>query len=46
MQKQQVLHCNAEEVGAALLFRNIRRYTVMQKYQALQSNEGAGGATM
>jgi hypothetical protein len=44
MQKLQALHCNAEGAGSTLYFRIIRRYTVMQKYKALQYNAKATGA--
>jgi hypothetical protein len=29
--EDQALHCNAEAAGATMLCRSIRRYTVMQK---------------
>jgi hypothetical protein len=41
-----VLHNNAEVAGATLQYRNSRRYTVMQKQQALHSNAEVRGATL
>jgi hypothetical protein len=45
MEKQHVLHFNAEVAGATLQDRSSRRYTVMQKQQPLHCNAEATGAT-
>jgi hypothetical protein len=40
------LHCNAVVAGATNLCRSSRRYTVMQKKQALHGNTEIAGATL
>jgi hypothetical protein len=45
MQNQQAHHCNAE-AGATHYFRSNRRYTLMQKQQALTFNSVVAGATL
>jgi hypothetical protein len=46
MQKQQALQYKAEIAGTKMICRSSRRYTVIQKQQALNSNEKAAGATL
>jgi hypothetical protein len=46
MQKQQAQQFNAEAVGAKLQCRRSKRYTVLQKQQALYCKEKVAGASL